>query len=137
MVCLSVPANSCGNNTRTELLSSSFNTRSTQPVTSSFCDRLGSQVPFAHARQATGISITWSLSSARSYQAHLGDRLFTDAPSSSGTQGGTSKYKFIYCNYLQESTNLFNVIIYKRYAETALKPDFQCYNARHSCTWNK
>ena len=106
-------------------------------MTSSFSDRLVSQVPFAHARQATGISITWSLSSARSYQAHLGDRLFTDAPSSSGTQGGTSKYKFIYCNYLQESTNLFTVIIYKRYAETALKPDFQCYNARHSCTWNK
>ena len=143
VVCLSVPANSCGNNIRTELLSSSFNTRSTQPVTSNYSDRLVSPVPTetsAHTRQATcstPISSTWSLRSARPYQAHLGDRLFTHAPSSSGTQGGTSKYKFIYCNYLQESTNLFTVIIYKRYAETALKPDFQCYNVRHSCTWDK
>ena len=73
-------------------------------MTSSFSDWLVSPVPSetsAHARQATGISSTWSLSSARPYQAHLGDRLFTDAPSSSASQGGTSKYKLNYCNYLK------------------------------------
>ena len=48
-------------------LSSSFNTRSTQPVTSNF--RLVLPVPTeasAHARQATPISSTWSLSKALS-----------------------------------------------------------------------
>ena len=41
------------------------------------------------------------MSSARPYQSDLGDRLFTDAPSSSARQGGTSKYKINYCNYLK------------------------------------
>ena len=53
-------------------LSSSFNTRSTQSVTSNFRQVL--PVPTeasAHARQATPISSTWSLSSARPYQSHL------------------------------------------------------------------
>ncbi|XP_078330102.1 uncharacterized protein LOC144624344 [Crassostrea virginica] len=79
----------------TELSCSSFNTRSTQPVTSSFSDRLVSPVPSetpAHVRQATSTpkSSTWSMSSARPCQSDLGDRLFTDAPSSSARQGGTS-----------------------------------------------
>ena len=76
-------------------------------MTSNYSDRLVSPVPTetsAHARQATcstPISSTWPLSSARPYQAHLGDRLFTDAPSSSASQGGTSKYILNYCNYLK------------------------------------
>ena len=86
----------------TELSSSSFNTRSKQPVTSSFSDRLVSPVPSeTPARQATRTPKSWSMSSARPYQSDLGERLFTDAPFSSASQGDTSKYKINYCNYLK------------------------------------